>query len=391
MRIYIAEKKILERVLQRKKWAYKRAPTGVDIGDMLRSILMWANEFVPSESGSILIDDPFIGKNQVKPGRLYFLACFGKGSGTISGTSLPLDIGIVGKTYKTGKPYISKNVEKDFHFYSKIDQKTKYRTKSIICVPVKIKDTTIGVLELINRSRRVNYDHRDLQLLKIFAGYTSTLIQNSLDAKRFAELSIRDNLTWLFNDRYFFERLTKEISVASRKKKDLSLVFLDLDRFKEVNDTHGHLAGSQLLAELGTIVSDCIQGMDAIPVRYGGDEFTVILPGMDIKEACRFSEALRETIEKHVFLDHRVPGLAGPLRIKGLITASLGVASLKANVKRTSTMKLARETLISAADTAMYASKDKGRNMVTTAPRINAKKVAVKKPGAKKTGKKKKA
>ncbi|MBI5598841.1 MAG: sensor domain-containing diguanylate cyclase [Deltaproteobacteria bacterium] len=275
MRINAAKKTIIERVLRRQK-RREHSPEEVDLKDMLKGILRRANEFVPSESGSILLDDPVLDENLRKPGRLYFVACFGKGSKVIAGTSMPVSTGIAGRTYTTGKAYLSRNVSCDPNFCGSIDHLTGYRTKSLICVPVEIRGTTIGVIELINRAGKKNYDGKDLTLLKIFAHYTSTLIQNSLDAKRFGELSIRDNLTGIYNDRYFFDRLSKEVRLAVLKRGDLSLIFLDLDRFKEVNDTHGHLAGSQLLREVGAIVRSLV-GQDVVPVRYGGDEFTLIL------------------------------------------------------------------------------------------------------------------
>ncbi len=363
--MYVAQKKIIERVLQRKRKKWRTAGE-VDMKEMLRSILKWANEFVPSKSGSILLDDPVLNSSGEKSGRLYFVTCFGKGSNALTGTHIPDDAGIAGKTYTTGKPYISRNVEKDENFFKDIDKKTKQRTMGIICVPILIRGVTVGVLELINRVDRINYEKKDLTLLKIFAGYTSTLIQNSLDAKKYAELSISDNLTGLYNDRYFYVRLSREVRKSVRKDCEMSLVFLDLDRFKEVNDTHGHLTGSHLLTEVGSIIREHTDS-STVPVRYGGDEFAIILAGKDIASAKKFAEELREDIESHVFLKKGVPPEMKPLNIKGLITASFGVASLKKNVGTEGSASHLGDTLIKAADTAMYASKNNGKNRVSTA------------------------
>jgi diguanylate cyclase (GGDEF)-like protein len=375
LRINLAKKAVLERVLQRKKLNSFQSPSEVDLKEMLRDILKWANEFVPSESGSIFLDDPILINNLEKSGTLYFVACFGVGSRTLTGTSLPIDVGIVGKTYKTGRAYMTGNPKKDSNFYGKIDKYTKYRSKSIIAVPVKIKGTTIGVLELINKlGTKENYTKKDLTLLKIFAGYTSTLIQNSLDAKKFGELSIRDSLTGLFNDRYFYERLTKESQLARRRKKDLSLIFLDLDNFKQVNDTHGHLVGSRLLSEVGNIIMDISKLNNAIPVRYGGDEFSIILPDKGIIKAGRFAEDIRAAIEKCVFLSDAVCGKGKGINIKGLITASIGAASLNANIRPNAALKDIREGLIRASDEAMYTAKDAGKNVVKVAPKLATRK-----------------
>jgi len=367
MRINIASHEILEKILERKK-KDEFGHANVDLKKMLKEILTWANRFVPSESGSILLDDPTLDQYKQKSGELYFVACFGKGSASLVNTPLPADVGIVGRTYSSGKPYISKKVKEDTNFYSGIDRKTKFKTKSIVCAPIKIKGATIGVVELINRHNGVDFDQNDLTLLRIFAEYTSTLIQNSLDAKRFSELSIRDNLTGLYNDRFFYDRITKEISRAVRKNGDLSLLFLDLDRFKEVNDTHGHLAGSTVLSEMGGILLESIEKYpNATSARYGGDEFIVILPDQSLEAGAAYAEKLRKTIEEFVFIKSRYPGGDKALRIKGLITSSIGVTSLKASRAR-GTVKEIREEMIKLADDAMYKSKDDGRNMTTTAP-----------------------
>ncbi|MFQ5736527.1 MAG: diguanylate cyclase [Thermodesulfobacteriota bacterium] len=367
MRINVASKKILEKILERKK-KDEFGPDNVDLKKMLKEILTWANRFVPSESGSILLDDPILNQFREKSGKLYFVACFGKGSHSIVDTTMPADAGIVGQAYSTGKPYISKKVAEDNNFYSAIDVKTKFRTRSIICAPVRINGVTIGVIELINRVNCIDYDSNDLTLLKIFAEYTSTLIQNSLDAKRFSELSIKDNLTGLYNDRFFYDRITKDITRAVRKGGDLGLLFLDLDRFKEVNDTHGHLAGSTVLSEMGGIILSTIEKIpNATSARYGGDEFIVILPDYSLDDSALYAENLRKTIEQFVFIKRKYPGGKRALNLKGQITSSTGVTSLLASGAK-GTVRSIREELIKLADSAMYRSKEEGRNRITLAP-----------------------
>ena len=191
---YIADDAIIDRILQRKN---KRGPSAreVDLNAVLREILLRANEFVPSDSGSILLDDPLLKWDKKLKGKLYFLACFGVGSSALAGTHLPDDVGIVGATYQSGRPYLSKDLSKDEKFYDVIDKKTQYESKSILAMPITINDSVVGVIELINRKEKVNYDDRDLSILEIFASYTSTLIKNALDARRFEDLSKRDNLT----------------------------------------------------------------------------------------------------------------------------------------------------------------------------------------------------
>lgn len=369
MRINIARENILNKILERKKKT-GHGPRDIDLKVMLKEILWWANKFVPSESGSILLDDPSLNSLGQKSGVLYFVACFGKGSKALVEASMPSDVGIAGSTYLAGRPYISKTARQDKKFYAAIDKKTKFRTKSIICAPVKIKGATIGVIELLNRLNGVNYSQNDLSLLKIFAGYTSTLIQNSLDAKKFGELSIKDNLTGLYNDRYFYDRLVKDIRRALNNGSDLSLLFLDLDRFKEVNDNHGHLAGSRVLIEVGTVLANSLYKAGSTAARYGGDEFIVILPDTGIQEASNYAEKLRKTIEECIFLKHKYNnGTGKAVKLQGQITSSIGIASLRSNISPSlKTINEIRELLIKLADSAMYSSKENGRNKTTIAP-----------------------
>ncbi len=369
MRINIARDNILDKILERKKKA-GHGPKDIDLKVMLKGILSWANKFVPSESGSILLDDPSLNSLGQKNGVLYFVACFGKGSKALVETSIPADVGIAGSTYLAGKPFISKTARQDKKFYADIDKKTKFMTKSIICAPIKIKGATIGVIELLNSLNNINYSQNDLSLLKIFAEYTSTLIQNSLDAKKFGELSIKDNLTGLFNDRYFYDRLAKDIRIALNNGSDLSLLFLDLDRFKEVNDNHGHLAGSRVLTEVGGIIAKSLYKAGFTAARYGGDEFIVILPDTGIHEASIYAENLRKTIEEFIFLKQNYnDGTGKALRLKGRLTSSIGISSLRANISPSiKSINEIREFLIKFADTAMYCSKESGRNKVSMAP-----------------------
>ena len=359
---YIADDTIIDRILQRK--TKRRHPAReVDLNAVLREILLRANEFVPSDSGSILLDDPLLKWDKEHKGKLYFMACFGVGSSGLVGTHLPDDVGIVGATYQSGKPYLSKDISRDDKFYDVIDKKTQYESKSILAMPIKIYDSVVGVIELINRKEKVNYDDKDLSILEIFASYTSTLIKNALDARRFEDLSKRDNLTGLYNDRYFYERLDMETEKAIDEGSDLSLIFFDLDHFKEVNDTHGHLVGSRVLKEVAIIVEDVFLDSGAASARYGGDEFVILMPGYSLETSNDYGETLRETIERNIFVrEGPAPG-EPPLNIEGVITCSVGIASLeKEEGKEPRKMQAA---LIRAADSAMYRAKDLGKNRVS--------------------------
>lgn len=359
---YIADDSIIDRILQRKNKRLHHTRE-VDLREVLREILLSANEFVPSDSGSILLDDPLLKLDKEHEGKLHFLACFGVGSSELVGTHLPDDVGIVGATYQSGVPYLSKDVASDRRFYDVIDKKTQYESKSILATPIKIDDTVVGVIELINRKEEVNYGERDLSILEIFAGYTSTLMKNALDARRFEDLSKRDSLTGLYNDRYFYERLDMETQKAIDEGSDLSMIFFDLDHFKEVNDTHGHLVGSRVLKEIAIIMAEVFLDSGAASARYGGDEFVILLPGCSLEESHDYGEALREAIEKNVFITEGPSPGEPPLNIEGVITCSVGIASLEKDEGKD--LNAMKEALIRASDTAMYRAKDLGKNRVS--------------------------
>lgn len=364
MHINIAERELIDKILVREgKKGFSLEE--IDLGETLREILFSANEFVPSESGAVFLDDPLLKQATNERGRLYFTACFGEGSEKLAGTFLPCDVGIIGETYRSGSPYLSRDVSKDRSFYPGIDKQTSYQSRSIIAVPIKINDSVIGVIEMINRKDKINFDEKDLAILDIFARYTSTLITNALDALRFEELSKKDNLTGLYNDRYFYERLSVEVKHAIENSKPLSMIFFDLDRFKEVNDTHGHLTGSRVLKEVAQLVEDVLVGSEAVPVRYGGDEYVIVLPATPLDKAAEYAKKICDVISGNTFIKEKSIAGAPPLNIKGLITCSIGVATFAPPIDQQISHREVEEGLIKAADSAMYESKHNGKNRVT--------------------------
>jgi diguanylate cyclase (GGDEF)-like protein len=353
----------LERFLERQK-AGLSLRHEVDLDLVLRQILQKAYEFVPSESGSILLDDPFRKLATRKDNELVFIATFGDSSADLVGRRLPAQHGIVGRVYQTGTPYLSADVEKDPNFYGNIDQQIGHKTHSVVAVPIYIGKTVCGVLELINRLEGKSFTKRDMTLLEIFAGYTSFTLQNALDAKRAHELAKKDDLTGLYNDRWFHVRLTETLSQARKTGKEAVLLFMDLDRFKFVNDCHGHLAGSQVLREVGFLLKRTIQRGDATVARYGGDEFVMILPETTLEEGLDVCEEIRRTIETTTFLEREWGFSMPPLHLRGILSASIGVARYLPNRDSTTSFEVEKSELLRRADMAMYHAKSLGKNQV---------------------------
>lgn len=353
----------LERFLERQKSGLA-LKTHIDLDLVLRQILQKANEFVPSESGSILLDDPFRKVASRRDNELVFIATFGEAGRDLVGQRLSAQCGIVGRVYQTGTPYLSANVNQDSFFYPEIDAKLGHKTNSIVCVPIYIGKHVCGVLELINRIDGASFNERDKTLLEIFAGYTSFTIQNALDAKRANELAKKDDLTGLFNDRWFNVRLTESLAEARDTGSELTLIFLDLDQFKLVNDSHGHLAGSQVLREVGFLLKRVVTVENATVARYGGDEFVIILPHTSLENGMLICEDVRRTVEGTTFLD-REWGLGNPaLNLHGVISASIGVAQHIPDAKVPQSIEHEKSELLRRADAAMYRAKSRGKNQV---------------------------
>ena len=169
--------------------------------------------------------------------------------------------------------------------------------------------------------------------------------------KRAEALSVTDDLTQLYNSRYLNQVLRRETKRASRSGRPLSLLFIDLDGFKAVNDTHGHLCGSRALVEAAAVIRGSARETDVV-ARFGGDEFALVLPDTGGEGAFAVGERIRERIAAHQFL------AAEGLDIR--LTASVGVATLP-------DVAASAEELVQAADAAMYRVKDRGKNGIQAA------------------------
>ncbi|HKO00074.1 MAG TPA: sensor domain-containing diguanylate cyclase [Thermoanaerobaculia bacterium] len=353
----------LERFLERHK-AGLSLKSEVDLDLVLRQILQKAYEFVPSESGSILLDDPFRKVAARRENELVFIATFGHASRDLIGQRLSAKHGIVGRVYQSGTPYLSTDVGADENFYAQIDEQLGHKTESVVCVPIYIGKHVCGVLELINRLDGQPFTPRDMTLLEIFAGYTSFTLQNALDAKRAHELAKKDDLTGLYNDRWFNVRLTETLGNARQTGKEAVLLFMDLDRFKAINDCHGHLAGSQVLREVGFLLKRIIQQGDATVARYGGDEFVLILPDTSLEQGLVVCEEIRETIEQASFLDREWGFSMPPLHLRGILSASIGIAQHIPDRANEQPIEIEKSELLRRADAAMYRAKSLGKNQV---------------------------
>jgi diguanylate cyclase (GGDEF)-like protein len=213
--------------------------------------------------------------------------------------------------------------------------------RSYALFPLSSRARAIGVLAL-GSSLVGAFDEGTLARLQPTADAVALAFENVRLFQKTRELSITDEITPLYNFRYFHQALDRELKLIHRYGGALSLLFVDLDRFKPINDQYGHLRGSRTLREVGFLIRAAVRETD-IPARYGGDEFVVILPQTEGAPARVLAEKLRRLVEGHTFLQEE--------GINARLGASLGVATYPAEAAT-------KEDLIRLADKRMY--EDKG-------------------------------
>lgn len=256
---------------------------------------------------------------------------------------IPRNFGAVGMVFETGRPYLTGNASKDR--YSQTIPGVANEVRSGLFVPIG-DEHPVGVVRM-TRVGIDQFDRGDIDLAASFARQVHLVLQHARALRELADLSITDDLTGLFNARHLFTVLERELERARRYGQPLSLLMLDGDSLKLVNDTIGHQQGDQYLRRIGRILKEGLRSSDWA-FRYAGDEFAVILPLTTASEASVLGERLRQSIPELSDL----PGLAP--------TFSVGVAAFP-------THALTVEALVGAADAALYASKRSGKNRLTVA------------------------
>jgi len=263
-------------------------------------------------------------------------------SGEIECTRIKPGEGVAGKVFKTGEFVLMDDTRS-----GEFKQSDSSRVSSILCLPLLLSGVPIGVINMTNKKEGEKFNKNDVELMTTLADQAAVAINNA----QLYELAVTDGMTKLFIHRYFQQKLQGELRRSDRYKHKTSVIMTDIDFFKKFNDTYGHQTGDFVLQEVAQVMRNAVRDIDIV-CRYGGEEFTVILPETDSKGALVFAERIREAVEKHEFKDAK--GKVYEVRI------SVGVSTYPDNAKK-------RSLLIKAADTALYKSKDEGRNRVTSA------------------------
>src|SRR3984885_2755170 len=295
----------------------KALTSSLQLEQVLSTIMEKINEVLRPDTWSLLLMDE--SKQE-----LYFQIATGVGAEALRDVRIKLGQGIAGWVAQSGETIIVPDTSKDSRFFPHLDEKTKMETHSIVAVPVRFRDQCLGVIELINCVGVDGFSPRDMALLEALADYAAIAIENARHVHRIHELTIKDDCTCLYNARHLNFILDTEIYRSNRYAFEFSLLFIDLDHFKAVNDTHGHLVGSRLLGEVGEMIKNSCRQID-MAFRYGGDEFVVLLPQTSKENAIRVAHRLHKRIRDTIWLT------AAGLEVK--ITASVGVASYPGDSK----------------------------------------------------------
>jgi diguanylate cyclase (GGDEF)-like protein len=225
---------------------------------------------------------------------------------------------------------------------------------SVIAFPLSCRGRRVGALiglDGVASSREPRMALANLRAVRVLLEPAAVALDNALLLKRAEELSVTDDLTHLYNSRYLDQVLRRETKRASRSGRPLSLLFIDLDGFKSVNDHHGHLYGSRALVEAAAVIRGSARETD-MAARFGGDEFAIVLPDTGGEGAFAVGERIRERLAEHLFLADD--------GINMHLTGSVGVATLP-------DVANSAEELIAAADRAMYDVKERGKNGIQAA------------------------
>src|SRR5499425_2634552 len=270
----------------------KALTSSLDLDSILQTIMEKMAEYFRPDTWSLLMVDE--EKNE-----LYFAIAIGAASPALTDARLKMGEGIAGWVAKNGQPLIVPDVQADPRFSPRLDEITRSQTRSIICVPLRSKHRVLGVIQLVNVNVQ-GLSEQEMFFLQALCDYAAISIENAKAVEKIQELTITDDCTGLFNARHLYKTLETEVYRSARFGYQFSVIFIDLDHFKQVNDTHGHLVGSRLLAEVGNALKSHCRLID-FAIRYGGDEFVILLPQTGKDSALVVARRLRDSLRSSCF------------------------------------------------------------------------------------------
>jgi len=258
------------------------------------------------------------------------------------------------KKSKTGRDNLNQWMEEDKDLFNtsliegsqEAGEESEEQIENSIIIPLRLSKDIIGYFSIFT-SKEIPFQEESKKIISLFKNEFPTVFELMLLYGKARRLSITDGLTGLNNNRYFKEIFNKELERSQRLKIDLSLIMIDIDHFKAVNDTYGHLQGDSILREVSKVVQESIRKTD-FAARYGGEEFAILAMGTNTEDTAAVAEKIRANIEKFDFKAEK-----GVMKI----TISLGICSLTKDTKNIL-------EIVKSADDALYDAKETGRNCV---------------------------
>jgi diguanylate cyclase (GGDEF)-like protein len=311
----------------------------LDLNSILRTIIQYMEQSIDAELWALLMVDPLRHE-------LYYTDLDGSENPRLKDMRVKIGEGLAGWVAEHGETLIIPEAAIDPRLATTAKGQ-KFTVRSAIGLPIRGRKGTHGVLEIFNPQLDAHSDY-NIAFLHILVDYAAIAIENAQDIARVQQLTITDDVTGLYNARHLYAALERELEIARKASRSLSLVFLDLDRFKLVNDVHGHLIGSELLGQVGKCLQELCRDTD-LCFRYGGDEFVVLMPGTTREEALRLTRTIHANLSRSVF------SLGKNLQLS--IQASAGIASYPGDGRSV-------HSILGAADKRMYSVKSTGRGRV---------------------------
>jgi diguanylate cyclase (GGDEF)-like protein len=323
----------------------KALTSSLDLDSILQTILEKMAEYFQPDTWSLLMVDE-------QKMELYFAIAVGQASEALKSVRLKVGEGIAGHVAKFGEKLVVPDVSADKRFAKRVDNLTQLQTQSIICMPLKSRLRVLGVIQLVNVDL-AHFSREEEFFLQALCDYAAIAIENARAVEKIQELTITDDCTGLYNARHLYKTLEQEVYRSTRFGYEFSVLFIDLDHFKQVNDTHGHLVGSKLLAEIGYMIKAQLRLIDSA-FRYGGDEFVVVLPQTGKDPALVVARRIRDCLRASVFCKEEGLNLN--------VRASMGLATFPHDAKSS-------HDIIRQADEMMYMVKNTSRDSIAVAQR----------------------
>jgi diguanylate cyclase (GGDEF)-like protein len=311
----------------------------LDLNSILGIILEYMERFIDAELWALLMLDP-------ERNELYYASAEGGEDPRFEGLRVKMGEGLAGWVARHGETLIIPDAATDPRF-AITSQGRSFSVSSAIGLPIRGRKGTHGVLEIFNPNLDRHSEY-SIAFLHILVDYAAIAIENAQDVARIQQLTITDDVTNLYNARHLYAVLDRQLELSRKESKFLSLVFLDLDRFKLVNDVHGHLVGSELLRRVGRHIQRLCRSAD-LCFRYGGDEFVILMPNTSREEALKMARSL------HAGLINEDFEIGKGLRLN--VGASAGIATYPGDGRTI-------HAILGAADKRMYAVKNSGRGRV---------------------------